>query len=131
VTPFVLAIQQPGTGFRLASIERTPFVVGRSPSASLRLEGPGIWDQHLTLDVVKGEGLVATVWEGALARIGGVPFTRQALRNGDELSVGDVVLRLQLGAVTRRSLRIWGALVCLLGVGVVIAEVFVGWLLLR
>ena len=50
---------------------RFPFRVGRSPAANLRIEEPGIWDDHLTLSLTAAGQIEATVASGALATVNG------------------------------------------------------------
>ncbi len=81
-----------------------PFTVGRASGSALVLEDPGVWDQHLRLEVVPGEGVLAQVIPPAVAAIGGQPLARQILRNGDVIEFGAVRLRFELTEPGQRSL---------------------------
>lgn len=57
------------------------------------------------------------VGEGALARIEGKPFQRHRLKNGDQIDIGNQLLRFVLSPVRRKSLVFWSvAFWILLGV---------------
>lgn len=128
MTPFLLSVDQPGRATRTATIDRLPFVIGRSSGSALQIEGPGVWEDHLTLHLEPGEGLVATVREGAMASVQGSPIRRQTLHSGQEIVLGDAVVRVHLGPVAgRRSLGFWSLLAGLL-IGTMLAlQGFLAW----
>jgi len=43
---------------------RFPVRIGRSPSADLQLEEPGVWDHHLQLDFKRGTGFILSAQPG-------------------------------------------------------------------
>ncbi len=104
---FQVVVRRPGEPTLSVEIGGTPWVAGRAPGVALPLSGPGIFDRHLTLLTVPGEGLVAEVGRGALARVGEREFQRHRLRNGDEIHLGDTSLCFVLAPVQRRSLGVW------------------------
>jgi predicted component of type VI protein secretion system len=85
---------------------RFPFKIGRSAAADLRLEEDGVWDQHLELVFVASTGFVLTTHPDALAAINGHAFREAVLRNGDELAIGALRIRLWLGETKQASLRL-------------------------
>jgi len=85
---------------------RFPFKIGRSAASDLRLEEDGVWDQHLELAFVASTGFVLTTHPDALAAINGRAFRETVLRNGDELAIGALRIRLWLGETTQASLRL-------------------------
>jgi hypothetical protein len=114
---FQVVIQGPGEGQRIVDIPRTPWVIGRVSGAGLPLTGPGVFDRHLTVRSDPVEGWFVEVGEGALARIEGRPFQRHRLKNGDQIDVGNQLLRFVLSPVRRKSLVSWSlAFWVLLGV---------------
>jgi predicted component of type VI protein secretion system len=82
-----------------------PFRIGRSPSADLRVEENGVWDEHLEMAFHPGEGFILTAHPDALAAINGQPFREAVLRNGDSIEIGALKIRFWLGATRQRSLR--------------------------
>ena len=128
---FVAYVEQTGRDARAVPLSTFPVVVGRAPDAGVRVEGPGIWDRHLTLDLARGEGLVATAGEGALASIDGQPLARRLLRNGDEVRVGDATVRLLMAAPERRSQVLWGFLAGLLVAAALLIQAALLWELAR
>ena len=82
-----------------------PFRIGRSPSADLRLEENGVWDEHLELAFHAGEGFILTAHPDAIAAINGQPFREAVLRNGDAIEIGALKIRFWLGATRQKGLR--------------------------
>ncbi len=85
------------------SVERFPCVIGRSNSADLRLELPGIWEKHLKLEFRPREGIALTVLSGALATCNGEPLADGILKNGDLIEAGGAKLRFWLGSTSQRD----------------------------
>lgn len=83
---------------------RLPFQVGRGTGAGLRLEDPGVWDQHLIIKLVEGSQLQIETQQGAVASVNGEAFEKRALRNGDLIQVGAVQLRFGFCATRQKSL---------------------------
>lgn len=92
----------------LRTVERFPCVIGRSSSTDLRLEEPGIWDQHLRLDLRPARGVTVSVLSNALATVNSRPVTGEpiVLRNGDIIDAGAVKLRFWLAPTRQRSYRL-------------------------
>ena len=86
-------------------VRRFPASIGRSAASDFRLEGDGMWEQHLELDLNPTDGFVATSHPNALAAVNGRPFQHTILRNGDILELGSVKLRFWLGETRQRGLR--------------------------
>ena len=99
-----------------------PFTIGRSAQASLQLVAPGVFEDHLRLELDPDDGVVVQVGAGALATVGGESFQRRRLRQGEEVSIGAFELRLLLSPPARRSLRFWEIILWLMLAGVVIVE---------
>jgi pSer/pThr/pTyr-binding forkhead associated (FHA) protein len=88
-------------------VPRFPWVIGRSRDCGLVLARPGIFDRHLTLNAVAGEGLVVEVFPGALAWVGEQEVVRHRIRHGEVVRLGTVSLGFVLAPARRRSLRVW------------------------
>lgn len=86
-------------------IERFPCVIGRSCKASVRLEEPGVWDEHVEIGVNAAHGVTLTVLPGALATVNGYPVEQVLLRNGDLIEFGAVRLHFMLAPSRQRSFR--------------------------
>jgi len=109
----VLSGEKRGAVFTTSSF---PWRVGRGKSADLRLEEPGVWDQHLELDLVKAEGFVLTRQGQALATVNGEAFDRRVLRNGDLIEMGALKLRFWLAESRQKGLWlrewvVWGVVI--------------------
>ena len=85
---------------------RFPVRIGRVPGSDLQLEEPGVWDQHLRIDLDPKEGFVANVSSGALAVVNGDSVQRVVLRNGDTIEMGSVKLQFWLAKSRQAGLRI-------------------------
>lgn len=110
------------------AVEQLPFVIGRNAEAGLRLEEPGVWDQHIELEWRFPEGFIAKRRADASATVNGQPFTEQRLRNGDVLDLGGTKIQFWIGDVAQkrlvlREMLVWAALAAL-----VASEI---WLVLR
>lgn len=107
---FQAVTQRPGEAVHTFEVPPTPWVIGRAAGAGLPLSGPGIFDHHLTLRTVLGEGVIVEVGEGALARVDGQEFRRHRLRNGDVIHLGNFGIRFVLSPVRRKPLGGWTVL---------------------
>lgn len=83
-----------------------PFRIGRAASADLRIEDDGVWDEHLELSFLSGEGFLLTARPNALAAINGQSFQQQVLRNGDSIEIGALKIRFWLSETRQSSLRL-------------------------
>ena len=82
-----------------------PFRIGRAPSADLRVEEDGVWDEHLELAFDSANGFVLTSNPSAIASINGQPFREAVLRNGDSIEIGALKIRFWLAETRQKSLR--------------------------
>jgi pSer/pThr/pTyr-binding forkhead associated (FHA) protein len=99
---------------------RFPVRIGRALANDLRLDDPGVWDEHLELALRPAAGFVLTTRPNALATVNGQPAQSALLRNGDRIEFGSVKLRFWLGEARQRGLRsrewlVWTAIavICL------------------
>jgi hypothetical protein len=84
---------------------RFPVRIGRAAAANLQLEESGVWDQHLQLDLIPGEGIVLSAQPNALASVNGQPVHRTVLRNGDAIDIGSLRMQFWLGEARQAGLR--------------------------
>ena len=87
-------------------VRRFPFRIGRAAENDLRLEAPGVWDQHLTLEFQKTEGFLLHTAPDAFAAVNEQPLTSARLRNGDIISFGSAKIQFWLAAPRQRGLRL-------------------------
>jgi predicted component of type VI protein secretion system len=82
-----------------------PFRLGRSPGSQLRLEEPGVWDDHAEIQL-RDQRFVLQILPNATALVNGVapPQSLVPLANGDIITLGSVQIRFGLGAVRQKAL---------------------------
>ncbi len=83
---------------------RFPWVIGRAATADCCLPDPGVWDQHLELNLKFPVGFVLRLQPHALATVNGQPFEEILLHNGDLIEIGGVKIQFWLGEVRQASL---------------------------
>ncbi len=98
-----------------------PFRIGREADAALRVEEPGVWENHLTLDHGPANSIVLRFGSGVTGVVNGTTVSSAELKNGDEVDMGSVKLRLFLSPPRQRGLRLrefatW-MLIALIGLG--------------
>lgn len=82
-----------------------PVRIGRSASADLRSEEPGVWDDHLQVYFNPAEGLILKAGANALTSVNGEPVQQAVLRNGDTIQVGSLKLQFWLSDTCQWGLR--------------------------
>ena len=108
---------------------RFPVRIGRAANADLQIEEPGVWDEHLAVNL-DSEGIVVETQTNALASINGQPVQRAALRNGDIIEIGSTKLQFWLSEAKQRGQRFREAFVWTLISVVCLAQIaLVYWLL--
>jgi pSer/pThr/pTyr-binding forkhead associated (FHA) protein len=96
-----------------------PFRVGRAPTADLRLDACGVWEQHCELVKDSTRGIVLQANHASLTLLNGERIEEATLRNGDLLELGEVRLQfwlspaIQTGLAARETVT-WLALAGLL-----------------
>jgi pSer/pThr/pTyr-binding forkhead associated (FHA) protein len=110
---------------------RFPWLIGRSTTAQLRLEDPGVWERHLEVNLNEPDGFSVSLLPGALATLNGTSFQQARLRNGDLLEVGSVQLQFWLSEVPQKGLR-WREALTWLALGVLcLVQILLVYLLER
>ena len=85
---------------------RFPVQIGRAPRSDLCLEEEGVWDQHLRIELQRGQGLVLTAIAEGYVAVNGQLVQSACLRNGDAITLGSVRLLFGLSPTRQRSLRL-------------------------
>jgi hypothetical protein len=96
------------TGTRAGSsytVSAFPLTIGRSAAAGLRLEEPGVWENHLQLELQFPAGFRLTRHADAHATVNGQPFTETFLRNGDLIELGAVKIQFWIAKAEQIRLR--------------------------
>ena len=112
-------------------VRRFPFHIGRAAENNLRLEAPGVWDRHLTLEFQKSEGFILHTAPDAFAAINEQPLTSARLRNGDIISFGSAKIQFWLAAPRQRGLHLRELSVWLLLLAVTAAQFVLIYRLVR
>lgn len=87
-------------------VRRFPCVIGRSPSADVRLEESGVWDRHLELALNDAGKFVLRTFPNALATVNGASCSETPLKNGDLIEMGILKIRFWLCETRQQSLRL-------------------------
>ena len=82
-----------------------PVRVGRTAANDFSLEDEGVWDRHLEIAILSGEGFLLRTHPDALASVNGRPANETILRNGDLIQIGSVQIRFWLVPARQYSLR--------------------------
>ena len=85
---------------------RFPVRIGRAPSADLRLEDEGVWDEHLILELDPSAGFIIETSSNALATINEQPLQRSILANGDLIELGSVKMQFSFSRTRQTGLRL-------------------------
>lgn len=104
---------------------RFPFRVGRAPGNELRLEAPGLWDQHFQLEATTAHRVAVVTQAGAITTVNGQPVSRADLRLGDVIAAGATRFLFWLSAPRQTGLA-WRETLTWVGLALMIAfQVFV------
>jgi pSer/pThr/pTyr-binding forkhead associated (FHA) protein len=101
-----LKILSGSTADAIQIVRRFPFRIGRAPDNDLRLEAPGVWDHHLTLEFQKSEGFILRTAPEAFAAINEEQKQSARLRNSDLISFGSAKIQFWLAAPRQRGLHL-------------------------
>lgn len=81
-----------------------PFVIGKNSEAHLKFSEPGVWDNHIAIELSQGKGPELRRLGDGVVSLNSEPIDLSCLRNGDLISFGAVVLRFGLSPVKRKPL---------------------------
>ncbi len=90
---------------------RFPVRIGRSKTSDLQLQEPGVWDEHLAIEIDPTEGFVLQPHADASTTVNSQLAGRAKLRNGDIIEFGSQKLQFWLSEARQRGLRFWEWLV--------------------
>lgn len=98
---------------------RFPVRIGRAANCHIQLDDPGVWDQHLEIELKRKHGFYLETRSDALATINSQPVTEPVLlRNGDTIQIGAARLQFWLAPPRQRGLALrewltWTALIAI------------------
>ncbi|MBK7999629.1 MAG: FHA domain-containing protein [Verrucomicrobia bacterium] len=87
-------------------VRQFPFSLGRSAQAQLRVEDSGVWDHHLELALLPGEGFVLKSSSAGATLLNGEQIQSVLLRNGDLVEAGSVKMRFGFSPISQSTLRV-------------------------
>jgi hypothetical protein len=121
---FCLTVVQGKQQGHSVSIDRYPFVIGKNQEAQLRLSDPGIWDNHLAIELTVGESpTIKRIGDGSIS-VNSDPIENATLRNGDIITIGAAQLRFNSAPAKRKSLVFQNSASWIAMILVVILEIF-------
>jgi len=85
---------------------RFPVRVGRAASADLKIDDPGVWDEHFEILLNPKEGFRLRAGEDALVTVNGQPVRFGLLRNGDSIEIGAAKIQFWLSEARQRGMRL-------------------------
>lgn len=112
-------------------VMRFPFQLGRSAACNLRLEAPGVWEQHAVLERSPERRFQLRGHPHATLRVNDAEVQLATLRNGDLIQLGNVRLQFWLAPVQQPDLRLREALTWTALILLAVLQVFVAWNLTR
>lgn len=86
-------------------VRRFPCALGREAGASLRLDDPGVWEQHASLEFQPPDGISLRARPDAFLLVNGERVQEARLRAGDVLELGAAKISFSLSPVKQRGLR--------------------------
>ncbi len=98
----ILSGKKAGTEF---ASSRFPVQIGRSPTADLSLDEPGVWERHFQILFTPG-GLLLKTLADAPVTINDQQSTEAILRNGDLIGIGLLKIRFGLSPVRQYNSRV-------------------------
>ena len=87
-------------------VRHFPFHVGRLPENHLCLDDPGVWDHHLTVEFLPGDGYFLSAAPDAFTAVNDHPQITTRLGNGDIITFGSAKIRFWLAPARQRTLRV-------------------------
>jgi len=83
-----------------------PVRVGRGSASDLRLEEPGIWEQHFEVQFKPREGFLLDAQPNALVSVNSVRSDGVFLRNGDLIEAGSLKLQFWLTETRQKRMQV-------------------------
>ncbi len=88
------------------AVIRYPFRIGRAPGDQLRIEAPGVWERHCTLEWRGADGIQLVGHPEAMTAVNGQRVNETRVRNGDVLEIGGIRLLISVSPLPQRSFRL-------------------------
>jgi pSer/pThr/pTyr-binding forkhead associated (FHA) protein len=109
---------------QVTPVDRYPFRIGRAPNDQLRIQAPGVWESHCTLEWRAPDGIHLVGCPEAIIVVNGQRVSEIRVRNGDLLEMGGVRLLLSVRPSPQRSFRLLEILVWIGLAAVGLAQVY-------
>lgn len=100
-----LEILRRGQASAKHSVQTFPCVIGRAAGCGVRLDEPGIWDEHASLRHEDDLGFSLIASGGGSLTIGGETVREGRIKNGDTFELGAVAIRFWMSTTRPRSHR--------------------------
>jgi hypothetical protein len=85
---------------------RFPFTIGSGSSTDLKIEGHGVWDRHVSIELDSTtQRFTCSAVGSALLLINGETIRKAPLRNGDVLQLGSATVEVSLAPVPQHRLK--------------------------
>jgi pSer/pThr/pTyr-binding forkhead associated (FHA) protein len=118
-----LTMLRPTNG-AVTSIGTYPFRIGRGPGDQLRIQAPGVWEGHCTLEWRGADGIHLVGSPEAITAVNGQTVKEIKVRNGDLLDIGGARLMLSVRPAPQRTFRLLEILVWLVLAGIGLTQLF-------
>ncbi len=112
-------------------IPRLPCVVGRTAPSDVRLELPGIWNEHFRIEQDETVNFKLVVVPPAALSLNGCSHQAGRLSNGDIIGAGGVEMEFGFTNPQPKNLRLRESLVLLLLIAITLGEMAWLYVLLR
>ena len=86
-------------------VRRFPCALGREAGAGLRLDDPGVWEQHATLQFQPPDSISLRARSDASMLVNGERVQEATLRAGDLFELGAAKISFSLSPVKQKGLR--------------------------
>lgn len=100
-----------------------PYRIGRSPAADLRLDVPGVFEEHAVIALDDSGRYAVSARGSSLLLVNGVQAATAPLRSGDEITLGGSRILVSLAPARQTRLRSTEALVWSILFLVFVAEI--------
>ena len=107
-------------------VPRLPCVVGRAAPADVRIERPGIWNEHFRIDQDETASFTLAAVPPAALSLNGRSHQTGKLRNGDMIGAGGVEIEFGFTHPQPKNLTLRESLVWLLLIAITLGEM--AWL---
>ena len=106
-------------------LNKYPFVIGSNSDAHLKLSEPGVWSNHLVVELADNKGPALRRLGDGTVSLNSDPVEVSVLRNGDLINIGAAVLRFGLSPAKRKPLTFlnsasWTAIIAIVVLEIVL-----------